>query len=91
MAASWMRQKHCSQDVSVSFFLYFFATGRLPFEKQTVSLSTWLGIKKAVPAPGSVKSNISPELETVILKAMAWNPEDRYQWVEDFREDLQQA
>ena len=80
-----------SDIYSLGILLYLFATGRLPFAKQTVSLKTWLGLKKSVPAPSSANTGISPQLETVIMTAMAWNPEDRYQWVEDFWEDLQQA
>ncbi len=80
-----------SDIYSLGILIYLFATGKLPFEKQIVSLSGWLGIKKSVPAPGSINSDISQELENVILKAMAWDIEDRYQWVEDLWEDLQKA
>ncbi len=80
-----------SDIYSLGILLHLFATGKLPFEKQNVSLATWIGIKKEVPKPTFFHADIAPELENVIVKAMAWNKDARYQWVEDLWEDLQKA
>lgn len=80
-----------SDIYSLGILLHLFVTGKMPFEKQNVSLATWIGIKKEPPKPAFFHADIAPELENVILKAMAWEEDARYQWVEDLWEDLQKA
>ena len=40
------------------------------------------------PKPREINDNISLDLEDVILKALQRSPEDRYQNVDDFKEDI---
>jgi hypothetical protein len=66
-------------------------TKTLPFTHKKASLKTWLGIKKEVRPPHAFKEDIPGDIEEIILKAMAWDIEDRYQWVEDLWAGLQRA
>lgn len=46
-------------------------------------------IRKAeVPPPSVFNSNISPELDRIVLKALSKNRDERYQWASEFSEDL---
>jgi serine/threonine-protein kinase len=73
--------------------LYLMATGFKPFEHLppgtdllTLMTATMDGSFKR---PSEVKRDVNPELERVILKAMALKPEDRYQTAGAMLEDLE--
>src|SRR5688500_13137980 len=52
--------------------------------------STLEAVRNArVPAPRKFNPNLSKELETVVLKLLARDPKDRYQWASEVHEDLQ--
>ena len=51
----------------------------------------WEQINLEPPSPRQYNPNISPELEAVVLKCMQKNPEDRYQNVLEFLQDLETA
>lgn len=73
---------------SLGVLLYLASTGELPFEKSQSPLKTWLRYKKNFKPPSDRAKHLPPGLDEIILKAMAWDPSERYQWVEDFRDDL---
>ena len=61
---------------SLGVMLYRMVTGRLPFRGSTPEL-LHAHVYKAPPAPSSV-AKVSPQMEAIILRAMAKAPEDRY-------------
>jgi len=64
--------------------LFQLVTGRLPFEGETPLQTAMLHIHKEPPAPSSLAPAIDPQLEQVILKALAKKPSDRYPTARDF-------
>ncbi len=80
-----------SDIYTLGVLLYQMCTGRLPFEKTRSALKTRLRIKENFKPPGAYSEEISKEMEAVILKAMAGDPEKRYQWAEDLMADLEQS
>ncbi|WP_437275597.1 serine/threonine-protein kinase [Sorangium sp. So ce375] len=59
--------------------LFQLVTGRLPFEGETPLHTATLHIHAPVPAPSSCAPGIHPRLEALIVRALAKQPEDRYQ------------
>lgn len=80
-----------SDIYSLGIILHLLHTKSLPFRHKKASISNWLNMKKEVPPPHTFQENIPDDIEDIILKAMAWDVEHRYQWVEDLWEDLHQA
>ncbi|MEN8244084.1 MAG: DUF3365 domain-containing protein [Thermodesulfobacteriota bacterium] len=78
-----------SDIYSLGVWLYHLTTGKLPFLLSRSGLKTRLRIKKEFQPSDEFKEKLSQELQAVILKAMAWDVENRYQWVEDFMADLE--
>lgn len=79
-----------SDIYSIGILLYLFTTGKFPFAEteKTSSIVTWLHRKKNPVAPRSHKASLSHGLEAIIMQAMAYELDERYQWVEDLWEDL---
>ena len=83
---SYMSLEHLSGR-SLSFFsdmyslgivAYELLTGRLPFEADTLDkLLEAIASRNAQP-PGVLRSGIPPELDKIVLRMIARNPEDRY-------------
>ena len=65
-------------------------TGRLPFQRKTNYALMHAHVQENPPAPRKFQAEIPAELEKVILKAMAKEPERRFQTVRKFRKALLQ-
>jgi eukaryotic-like serine/threonine-protein kinase len=68
--------------------LYQLATGRPPFEGSSFAETVHRVIHDEPPRPRSLRSDLPPDLETVILKAMEKDPARRYPTALDFAQDL---
>ena len=63
---------------SFGVVLYELFTGRVPFQSDTPFAVIHDHIYTPLPLPTSVNPNLPPALETVLLKALAKEPDDRY-------------
>ena len=73
---------------SLGVLLYELLTSEAPFNGDT-PVEIAMKHLSAVPEPPSAKrSEVSPELDSVVLRALAKNPEDRYQSAEEMEADL---
>ena len=70
--------------------LYELATGRLPFDSELPMEVLSHHLNLAPPRPSSIKSDIDPELERVILAAMEKDPEKRCPSARVLRVDLRE-
>jgi serine/threonine protein kinase len=64
---------------AVGVILYEIFTGQLPFYSEDPLELAMLHVSELPPPPRELRTDISAELEAVILKAMAKEPADRYQ------------
>jgi serine/threonine protein kinase len=77
-----------SDIFAVGVILYEMLTGEKLFVGES-DFSTLEKVRNAeVPLPRQFNPNIPSGLEKVVLKALAREPEDRYQWSSDLQEDL---
>jgi serine/threonine-protein kinase len=76
---------------SSGIILYQFLTGQRPF----TGAGAWTVAKKIVqddpPMPSSLNSGISPEFDRVVNKALAKDPDGRYQTAGEFAQALQRV
>jgi serine/threonine protein kinase len=63
---------------AVGVMLYQIFTGQLPFDAADPMDIALKHISDAPPLPRSIRSEISPEVEAVILKLLAKTPQERY-------------
>jgi phosphate/phosphite/phosphonate ABC transporter binding protein len=76
---------------AVGVLLYRMVTGRLPFAAKTQDEIIQLILEGRPAPPRQLRPELSPELEKVILRAMAQEREDRYPDARVFFAELMQA
>src|SRR5438128_6733304 len=69
--------------------LYEVATAHRPFEEKVPTALAGDIIHKAPSSPRSLRSELSPKLEAVILKCLEKEPTDRYQSARELQTDLE--
>lgn len=73
---------------SLGVQLYELTTGRLPFQPRSITEAIRMHSREPLPRPSEQRTGFPPELERVIIKATAKNPNDRYQSAGDMARDL---
>jgi serine/threonine protein kinase len=76
---------------SVGVILYQMFTGQVPFDAETAVDVAMLHMSEAPRPPREIRTDINPEVETVILKLLAKEPDARYSNGAAVTEALQQA
>jgi serine/threonine protein kinase len=72
---------------SLGVIMYEMFTGRPPYVGEDMAVLFQHVEGNPVP-PGQINQDLAPALETIILKAMAVDPEQRFQSVEALRKSL---
>ncbi len=75
---------------SLGAMFYEMATGSVPFEGQNPFLIMNARVTGDPKAPRRLNSKISPQVEEIILHAMAREPAQRYQSAAEFKKELEQ-
>ena len=70
---------------------YQLVTGRLPFVEKTLTALLLAHQTKQPPSPTAMRAEVPPALSSVILRALAKDPENRYQSASTMRGALQVA
>jgi serine/threonine-protein kinase len=73
---------------SVGIVLYEMLTGKVPFTGDSAIEIAMKHLNDAPKPPSKIRQEIPDDLDQVVLRALAKNPEDRYQSAEEFSEDL---
>ena len=77
-----------SDIFSLGIVLYQMATGQAPFDGATTSDVIAAILDREPPAPSRVLPDVPHELDRIVTKALAKDPDERYQVVKDLLLDL---
>ena len=76
---------------SLGVVIYEMLTGKVPFDGENPVSVAYKHVREDPLPPSMINPDISPELEAVVMKALAKNPENRYQNAQEMQADLERC
>jgi eukaryotic-like serine/threonine-protein kinase len=76
---------------SLGVVLYELLTGKTPFDGETPVEIAMKHLSNAPEPPSKLRPDVPPELDMVVLRALAKNPDDRYQSADQMEADLERV
>jgi eukaryotic-like serine/threonine-protein kinase len=80
-----------SDVYSTGVLLFELITGSPPFTGDSPVAVAYQHVRENPPPPSTINPDVPPELDAIVLKAMAKNPANRYQSAGEMRADLIRA
>ena len=80
---------HRSDNYALGIIVYQMVLGQTPFRGDTPTTTLMAHIHQAVPRPSVLDPETDPRLEPILLKALAKNPDDRFQTAGDLAQALE--
>lgn len=82
---------HRSDLYAIGIMLYQMLLGRTPFRADTPAATLMAHVHRPLPLPTSINSDLNPRIEALLLKALAKEPDDRFQSAKDMIQALETA
>jgi len=76
---------------SLGVVLYELLTGKTPFDGETPVEIAMKHLSNTPKPPSKLRPDVPPELDMVVLRALAKNPNDRYQSADEMESDLERV
>ncbi|MCW2526901.1 MAG: hypothetical protein JWM76_1761, partial [Pseudonocardiales bacterium] len=80
-----------SDVYSTGCLLYELVVGHPPFQGDSPVAVAYQHVRESAPVPSTVNPDVPRALDSIVMKALAKNPLNRYQSAGDMRADLQRA
>lgn len=78
-----------SDVYAAGIVLFEMLTGKKPYDGESPIQIAYMHVNENVPAPSTLRSEIPPELDNLVVKATANNPDKRYASAGAMQEDFQ--
>jgi beta-lactam-binding protein with PASTA domain/tRNA A-37 threonylcarbamoyl transferase component Bud32 len=80
-----------SDVYSAGCLLYELVTGQPPFSGESPVAVAYQHVRETAPVPSTVNPDVPTEVDAIVMKSMAKNPDNRYQTAAEMRADVDRA